>query len=438
MNYSVEDCLYLNIFRPPVHPPSTTTTTPLPIAVFLYGGAYESGTIDSCMYMGTQFVAHNVILITVAYRLGALGFLSGIDGLPGNAGIGDQRLALRWVQANARAFGGDPDRVTLFGESAGAMSTTVHLSSEASQGLFSAAIVESTPAGLLAPLASDEGPLIASFVDEAGCTGAPDVMACLRELPVEDVLSAGFAASTPTWPWDLSTRLVLPFRPVVNNLDLDRRPLDAFRDGTAWGLSIPIIFGTNSNEGLWFTYGATNYIQTEELLALVTAFWGVDVAYHLSDYYKLTLNPLTNVVDSLAAIITDYLFACPTRLMARSMPKGRGFLYHFAQIAPNLAQSVYGDGMTYCFNATCHGAELLSVFNAGPACSLEVTAAQRRTGDLINGVWADFIKGHTPPSWWPSADSGKNVRFGNNATHSVESYLDDVCTKLWDPTNFVV
>jgi para-nitrobenzyl esterase len=435
MNYSIEDCLYLNIFRP------TETEyydDDLPVAVFLYGGAYESGTIDTCMYMGSRFVSQNIILVTVAYRLGALGFLSGVGGLQGNAGIGDQRLALRWVQANARAFGGDPDRVTLFGESAGAMSTAVHLTSEASKGLFSAAIVESDPAGLLAPLASEEGPLITSFVDKVGCNGAPDVLACLQEAPVDDVVSAGFSASTPLRPWDLSTRLVLPFRPVINHIDLDRRPLDAFRDGTAWGLSIRIMMGTNSDEGLWFTRSATDYMQTEELLAAVAAFWGPTVAYKLSDYYKLSLNPLTNVVDTLAAIVTDYLFACPTRLMARSMPKGQGYLYHFAQIAPNLAASVYGINMSYCFNATCHGSELLSVFNTGDICGLDLTPAQRRTGDLINGVWGDFMRGQSPPSWWPSADSGKNVRFGNNGTHAVESYLDDVCTKLWDPTDYAV
>ena len=117
--------------------------------VFLYGGSFVDGNTSNPLFDGRHLASvGDVVVVTLNYRMGALGFLAGIDGLKGNYGLMDQRLAMEWVRVNIARFGGDPDKVTLFGQSAGAMSVGLHLISPASQPLFDAAIIESNPYGI--------------------------------------------------------------------------------------------------------------------------------------------------------------------------------------------------------------------------------------------------------------------------------------------------
>ena len=144
MSVQDEDCLYLN-----VHVPEGSGEDPLPVMVWIYGGAFNSGA--GFWYGPGYFMSHNIIVVTFNYRLGPLGFLSfANDESPGNAGLWDQLAALRWVQTNIAAFGGDPGRVTLAGESAGSFSATYHMLSDHSAGLFHRVIAQSG-AGALAP-----------------------------------------------------------------------------------------------------------------------------------------------------------------------------------------------------------------------------------------------------------------------------------------------
>ena len=119
-----EDCLYLNVWRPT----GTTFEARLPVLFWIYGGAFLHGASSRPEYIGDRLAARDVIVVSINYRLGALGFLVSIpDGLYGNYGLHDQKVAMQWVQDHIQDFGGDPDRVTLFGESAGAMSIGLHL-----------------------------------------------------------------------------------------------------------------------------------------------------------------------------------------------------------------------------------------------------------------------------------------------------------------------
>jgi carboxylesterase type B len=119
-----EDCLYLNIWTPA----DATPESHYPVLFWIYGGAFLHGASSRAEYIGDRLAARGTIVVSINYRLGALGFLvSTADGLYGNYGLHDQKVALQWVQDNIRRFGGDPDRVTVFGESAGAMSTGLHL-----------------------------------------------------------------------------------------------------------------------------------------------------------------------------------------------------------------------------------------------------------------------------------------------------------------------
>ncbi|XP_054158966.1 cholinesterase 1-like [Oppia nitens] len=145
-----EDCLVLNVWTPSVMSSTTTTTTTTtttglkPVMFWIYGGAFSLGSIFQIQYNGSVLAANDVVFVAANYRLGELGFLyGGQESAPGNAGLYDQLLALKWIKDNIESFGGDPNQVTIFGESAGSMSVSAHLLSPLSKGLFKRAIMQS-------------------------------------------------------------------------------------------------------------------------------------------------------------------------------------------------------------------------------------------------------------------------------------------------------
>src|SRR6266702_3129251 len=182
-----EDCLYLNVFTP-----ATSKARNLPVMVWVHGGSLLTG--ESNDYNPAGLVRHGVVVVTINYRLGALGFLADAalasrpGGPSGDYGLMDQQAALRWVQRNIGGFGGDPGDVTLFGESAGGLSTLAQLVSPGARGLFQRAIVESGTYQLTQqPLATAEA-AGAAFATKAGCSS--NTAACLRGLPVSTILSS--------------------------------------------------------------------------------------------------------------------------------------------------------------------------------------------------------------------------------------------------------
>ena len=193
-----EDCLYLNVYSPA----NSTASSRLPVLVWLYGGAFVFGDgYEFGLYSATNLVsAHqSYVAVTFNYRLAALGFLS-LDSLrlhspsnsSGNAGIWDQIAALEWVRDNVGAFGGDSSRVTIVGESAGAMSVCIHLASRHSRGLFSAAIMESGTCDSDAIFASNEASVEWSkaFAHSVGCSGgdSDELVECMQRLPVDKLV----------------------------------------------------------------------------------------------------------------------------------------------------------------------------------------------------------------------------------------------------------
>jgi len=189
---SSEDCLTLNVWTP-----ERPGSAPLPVLVWIHGGGYILGSGGDGAYDGQAFseTTHSVV-VTINYRLGPFGFLAMPElkqedpALPssGNYGLQDQRAALAWVKANAAVFGGDPERITIFGESAGGASVCQHMASPASAGLFARAIIESGPCDLI----SEEADAFAQGADFAaalGCSGA-DMLGCLRAKSTEQVITA--------------------------------------------------------------------------------------------------------------------------------------------------------------------------------------------------------------------------------------------------------
>ena len=197
-----EDCLYLNVFAPANA--TVTSSGSAAVLLFIHGGNFIQGYGGGPLYDGSMLVqSHGVVVVSINYRLGALGWLftgappseEPTDDLVGNYGLLDQQLAMRWVQANAAAFGGDPSRITLFGQSAGAQSISCHLTMPSSKGLFAGAILESAPLGLTWRTAEQSPKFTGLVAKLGGCIGTTpgEYVPCLRAMPVETLLVWGDA-----------------------------------------------------------------------------------------------------------------------------------------------------------------------------------------------------------------------------------------------------
>ncbi|XP_044313778.1 uncharacterized protein LOC108048856 [Drosophila rhopaloa] len=245
--YGKEDCLYLNVYRPEIR------KTPLPVMVYIHGGGFFGGSAGPGVTGPEYFMdSGEVILVTMAYRLGPFGFLSTQDAaMPGNFGLKDQNLALRWVQRNIRFFGGDPHRVTVFGQSAGGVAAHMHLLSPRSQGLFHRVISMSGTANV--PFAIAEEPLeqarlLAEFaqVSDARNLSTAKLTKALRRVAATHLLDAGDGLKF--WDVDHMTN----FRPVVeqgvgSEAFLGEHPRDTLARGER--PPIPLLLGTVPGEG---------------------------------------------------------------------------------------------------------------------------------------------------------------------------------------------
>ncbi|KAH8337976.1 hypothetical protein KR067_012395 [Drosophila pandora] len=247
--YGEEDCLYLNIYRPIRLRPSS-----LPVMVYIHGGGFFGGSAGPGVSGPEYFMdSGEVILVTVAYRLGPFGFLSTHDAaMPGNFGLKDQNMALRWVQRNIRFFGGDPSCVTIFGQSAGGVAAHMHLLSPRSRGLFHRVISMSGTANV--PFAITDEPLrqarrLAELarVKDARNLSTVKLTRALRRLNAVDLLNAGDGLKF--WDVDHMTN----FRPVVERgipegeIFLGEHPKDMLKNGRRPAL--PLLLGTVPGEG---------------------------------------------------------------------------------------------------------------------------------------------------------------------------------------------
>jgi para-nitrobenzyl esterase len=254
-----EDCLVLNVYTP------AADDRRRPVMVWIHGGGFTAGRSHLPIYDGTALAGWgDVVVVTLNYRLGALGFLhldgvvAGVEGSGAN-GLRDQLAALQWVQDNIAAFGGDPGQVTLFGESAGAMSVAGLLATDAAGRLFRRAIAQSgTAEAFLRPDAA--AVITEMLLDQLGLT--PATAHQLLELPVEQILAAQTAVelavftAPPERRWDGPAYLALPFQPVADDRFIPADPLAAVRQGSAAG--VPLVLGSTRDEWNLFLMSELN------------------------------------------------------------------------------------------------------------------------------------------------------------------------------------
>ena len=372
----------------------------LPVLVWIHGGSFMNGSGSVGAYDGTAFARSGVVCVTINYRLSATGFLYLSDGIT-NLGLLDQLAALRWVQDNIAAFGGDPARVTVAGESAGAMSVTTLLSMPRSEGLFAQAIAQSG-AGAHA-LDTDTARMVADRLAEA--LGVhPDAIA---SVPLDRLIRAAsdLVVEVQTAPdpakWGSLALSLLPFAPVVDGDVLPRPPLEAIAAGQ--GSRVRLLIGSNREESRLFLVAAgTIGLIDDDMLAAAAGAYGLDTG-GVAVYRAARAGASPG--DVLAAVITDWFFMIPAVRVAE------------ARIAAAAAASPVGGGVTptwvYRFDhpapeanrglGACHAVEIPFVFGTtGRDDVHELIGDQpsQAVADAAHRTWVSFISDGSP-GWKP-------------------------------------
>jgi para-nitrobenzyl esterase len=334
-----------------------------------------------------------VVCVTINYRMAAEGFLFLGDGIA-NLGLLDQLAALRWVQENIVAFGGDPGRVTVAGESAGAMSVTTLLSMPLSAGLFGQAIAQSGAAAHT--LTGDEGLMVGRYLAEA--LGVPADRDAIRSVPLGDLVKAAsdLVVEVQTAPdparWGQLTLSLLPFAPTVDGTVLPAAPLTSIAAGQ--GGNVPLLIGSNLDEARLFLVAASTIdLVDEPTLAFAAGAYGLSAA--ALDVYRSN-RPGASPGDLLAAVITDWFFRVPPIRVAEARAAsgaGNTWMYRFDH--PDPADN-------HRFGA-CHAAEIPFVFDTAAREELRPLigdSASQAVADSAHGVWVDFIT-NGDPGWAP-------------------------------------
>ncbi|XP_055620726.1 acetylcholinesterase isoform X2 [Toxorhynchites rutilus septentrionalis] len=244
-----EDCLYLNVYTPKVD----SEGKPLPVMVFIHGGAFLFGSGNNDCYSPEYLLQEGVVAVTLNYRLSSLGFLYlPSQGIEGNAGLKDQLMALKWVNQNIAKFGGDSNNVTLFGESAGAASVHLHLLSENSRKYFHKAICQSGCSIMEWVMQRDPEEKARTLAKLIGCEEKTDedVYETLMTASTEDVVARAVAVLTQD---ERIRGLPMPFKPVVESVDatdavVTKPPLEVMKTPNSI-FDIPVIMGVNNREG---------------------------------------------------------------------------------------------------------------------------------------------------------------------------------------------
>lgn len=404
-----EDCLTLNVYSP-----ESPDYGSLPVMVFIHGGAFVAG--GSNQYDGWRLAEeYGAVVVTLNYRLGALGFLSHPEldqemmvPQSGNMGLKDQQLALKWVQQNIVAFGGDPDRVTLFGESAGAMSTCVHMVAPGSQQLASQFIMESAVCiGGLPVNTKAQSDAIAEAMLQTFCADASDRLACLRQVPAADLVAWGADAGIFGAGWSPT---VVPESDI-----LPAQPVQLFATGQ-YNMG-PVIVGTNRNE-----WGLFQLIGAADSVADIAGFnQVVDATYPapLADAIKVVYAPASDAEANtkLVELLTDQVFRCPARGFAR------------------LLQATGSNVWLYSFDhlPAFHAMELPYVFGNPSATLAPVLNESVRA--TVQGYWSGFAFNGTPNQdglpEWPGYDAVADQNMSLAAVSSVQTGLAQTTCDFW-------
>ena len=421
-----EDCLYLNVWTP-----AKSADEKLPVMVFFYGGGFGKIAGSMPLYNGTALARKGVVVVTTNYRVGALGFLAhpGLDSespynVSGNYGLLDQIAAMQWVQRNIGGFGGDPSRVTIFGQSAGGESILIHLVSPQSKGLFSQAIVESgtfwtngAEINALNTKAEAED-LGQTFAQGLGYSG-PGAIAGLRKLPYQELTNA---TPWPVAPFRMVTQW--HFEPTIDGWLIPDSP------DTLFGLhrinQVPLIIGSNVNDGRTLSAGAN--MTVPEYQAFIRTRFGNNADAVLAKY---PANSTGEVQARLEQIMTDYDFTDAVKSVAGSMADTNTstWRYQYSYVLPTANLAKLG---------AFHGSEALLIFRALP----DRDPATDLVSENLIDIWTRFAKTGDPNGGmsvtWPKYSRATGQYLDINDTLTVKSIAAPTTSPVSGSWKFVV
>lgn len=408
-----EDCLYLNIWAPGN---VNVSSSSLPVVIWIYGGSFIFGSGSFYLYDGDTILSQRqqdepFIYVTLNYRLGLFGWMVD-DALnkeypeypsTGNYGLLDQRAAIQWIVQNIAAFGGDPNRVTIFGESAGAISTCFHVFSPLSANLFQRVMMESGPC-----LQGASGPgqawskskmeaVSQTFLAHFNCTSSDPAanIACLRNQDAQAIIA--FANARPD----------LTFGPIIDGVFMPQDPLSLAATQTY--NKVEVLLGSNTDEGTMFV----NLTQTtDDYYHLLNVSFP---QHHQIIAQMYPVSAFSSPGYAAAAIYGDYFFTCSglrmIKLMAQQSPSLNFYIYHWAHIPSWISQSpVWSEYVPW---KVFHSAEMWSVFS-NPPPGFSFDQDELLLTQQVSDFWMSFAVAGQPvskvsPVSWPSVTASQQA-----------------------------
>ncbi|MCJ1437244.1 hypothetical protein MMC27_006630 [Xylographa pallens] len=419
-----EDCLFLDVYAPT----EANSSSKLPVYVFIQGGGFNG---DGAHPNASGLIlasGMNIVTVTFLYRGGALGFLASTEvqgGASLNNGLKDQRKALKWVQSNIAKFGGDPDHVTLGGQSAGAGSVTQHLAAYGGRNdsLFHAAVAQSQSFPAVRTVAQSQYQYD-HLVSRANCSSSHSTLACLRSLPI-----AAFQAANLNEPFPNATKApIFPYNPVLDNDFVTDYPIRSFMSGKF--LKVPTIFGDVTNEGTIFGDPSVQTAADSEAF-LVDQFPALS-ASELARYntlYALNDSSPSPYWHHASAAYGETRYICPGIVLSTIMTFYNVPTWNYRYDVLDPVAVAAGLNVQ-------HGAEMPALWWPAWPAPASYSTTNRNIVPVMQGYWTSFIRNFDPntnraegtPEWKPWG-GGQRMRLVANgsAMEGVEERQGERC-----------
>mmetsp|Transcript_6568 Transcript_6568/g.18571 ORF Transcript_6568/g.18571 Transcript_6568/m.18571 type:complete len:563 (+) Transcript_6568:113-1801(+) len=440
-----EDCLFLDIFTPRLD----TITEPRPVMVFFHGGNFQQGSAGTLLYDGSALANRTDVVVVVAnYRLGALGFLVNQE-IQGNYGFMDQQFVLGWVRRNIASFGGNQNLVTIFGQSAGGTSTAAHQVAPSSFGLYDQIISESNPVALNLNTLEKQREAGAAFAEFAGCANLTntELTVCLHQLDVDTILAAQAKVNSDVAIFvDALFGLFYPWTPTVDYDLIPGQPVNLIPEGKF--NRVPMIVGSVTDEAWLFIWQVQPFpVPTPEYNLILKALFP-GYADQVAEMYPVPKFALDTRVQ-INNLITDYLFTCPIRYLARNVrtiaPEVPLYKYQFNHCM-SFYEGGWGPHYEYCYcsdemipNVVCHGGELAFVFDTAALDGYVYQPGEDNLAHQMVSYWGNFAHTGDPNNGpasteinWPLYDPTDMVNLDLNITIRTIDHIRQEYCDFWD------